>query len=94
MYPPGTRLGSYEIVSELGAGGMGMVFRARHAVLGHGDLEESTAEFLVGDVTKRFHNGLTFSRPRPSAWQRGRIGYRPRPTGADMAHRPSPIGGS
>lgn len=26
---PGTRLGSYEIVSALGAGGMGEVFRAR-----------------------------------------------------------------
>ena len=27
--PPGARLGSYEIVSILGAGGMGQVYRAR-----------------------------------------------------------------
>ena len=29
MFAAGTRLGLYEIVSELGAGGMGRVYRAR-----------------------------------------------------------------
>ncbi|MCI0355945.1 MAG: protein kinase, partial [Acidobacteria bacterium] len=31
---PGTKLGSYEVVSRLGAGGMGEVFRARDLKLG------------------------------------------------------------
>jgi eukaryotic-like serine/threonine-protein kinase len=31
---PGSRLGSYEVISLLGAGGMGEVYRAHHAKLG------------------------------------------------------------
>jgi len=33
MLEPGTRLGSYEIVAAIGAGGMGEVYRARDANL-------------------------------------------------------------
>ena len=33
-FVPGARLGSYEIVSPLGAGGMGEVYRARETKLG------------------------------------------------------------
>jgi serine/threonine protein kinase len=34
LIPPGTRLGSFEIVSALGAGGMGEVYRAKDLRLG------------------------------------------------------------
>jgi len=44
---PGTRLGSYEILSPLGAGGMGEIYRARHVKLGR----EAAVKVLPSDVS-------------------------------------------
>jgi serine/threonine protein kinase len=50
---PGTRLGSYEIVSPLEAGGMGEVYRARDARLGRDVAVKVLPEdFLEGEEPK------------------------------------------
>src|SRR5438046_8216933 len=52
---PGARLGAYEIVAPLGAGGMGEVYRARDTRLGRDVAIKVLRESLVsGTVWKRF----------------------------------------
>lgn len=46
---PGTRLGAYEIVAPLGAGGMGEVYRARDARLGRDVAIKVLPELLATD---------------------------------------------
>ncbi len=45
---PGTRLGHYEVLSSLGAGGMGEVYRAKDTKLGRG----VAIKLLLQEVSK------------------------------------------
>ena len=49
---PGTRLGSYEIVSPLGAGGMGEVYRARDAKLNRDVALKILSDAVVTDADR------------------------------------------
>src|SRR3954470_20179753 len=50
---PGTRLGPYEIVSPIGAGGMGQVFRARDPRLGREVALKILPPEMSGDSARR-----------------------------------------
>ena len=49
---PGTRLGAYEIVALLGAGGMGEVYRARDATLGRDVAIKVLPDFFASDADR------------------------------------------
>ncbi|HTR97170.1 MAG TPA: protein kinase, partial [Candidatus Acidoferrales bacterium] len=49
---PGARLGGYEIVAPLGAGGMGEVYRARDARLGRDVAIKLVPDAFAGDVDR------------------------------------------
>ncbi len=55
---PGTRLGVYEVVSALGAGGMGEVYRAHDTALGH-DVPMAGHSWLVKPEAESIHLNLS-----------------------------------
>jgi serine/threonine protein kinase len=61
---PGTRLGPYEIVSLLDAGGMGVVYRARDPRLDRNVAIKVLPESAVGDTTRlrRFPENVFLTR--------------------------------
>ena len=66
----GTRLGSYEILGPLGAGGMGEVYRARDTRLDRDVALKILPEFLASDRDRLARYGL-------SAWTRRAFGESP-----------------
>src|SRR5450830_382598 len=50
MLTPGSRLGPYEVISPLGAGGMGEVYRARDTRLGRDVAIKVLPESVAGDA--------------------------------------------
>ena len=55
---PGTRIGNYEVVSAIGAGGMGEVYRARDAKLGR----DVALKILTGTVAEQPERQARFAR--------------------------------
>ena len=84
---PGTRLGHYEVLAPLGAGGMGEVFRARDLKLGREVALKLLPESLANDAPalERFQRearaASAFRASPPSGRSRGRVACRRRRSG-------------
>jgi serine/threonine protein kinase len=62
---PGARLGGYEIVSPLGAGGMGEVYRAKDP-----ELDREVAIKVLSDASPRIPRPSSASKARRRPWRR------------------------
>jgi hypothetical protein len=65
---PGTRLGSYEVVAQLGAGGMGEVYRARDLKLGR----DVALKVLSASLARTPDRLARFEREARRHWRRDR----------------------
>jgi serine/threonine protein kinase len=52
----GTKLGSYEVVAQIGAGGMGEVYRARDTTLGRDEAIKVLPAKFVNDPARLFRS--------------------------------------
>jgi serine/threonine protein kinase len=64
MLNPGTKLGPYEILSPLGAGGMGEVYRAKDTTLGR----EVAIKVLPADVASSPERRQRLERRDEGRW--------------------------
>ena len=69
MHLAGQRIGAYEVVSRLGAGGMGEVYRARDAKAGAGSRDQGVASAFH----RATRNDLRASNARRASWPRSII---------------------
>ena len=63
---PGRRLGVYEVLSVIGAGGMGEVYRARDTTL----QRDVALKVLTESVRRATPSGWRASGARPRCWPR------------------------
>jgi serine/threonine protein kinase len=67
--PNGTRLGSYEVLAPIGAGGMGEVYRSRDTKLGREVAIKILPEAVAQDPDKRFIVLMPSESPEPRETQ-------------------------
>src|SRR5271154_2769661 len=67
----GTKIGPYEILSPLGAGGMGEVYRARDAKLHRDVAVKVVPEAVAGDAEGRGRDAVREAPGRPRPDRRG-----------------------